>query len=85
MALRKAILGVSATGVAAGGVVLGKVGAEDTLKGFKRRNVKTGFLATPSSVFRAVQIRGVSNPICKELQLLCSFHRYGPGIEKKSE
>ena len=27
MALRKAILGVSATGVAAGGLVLGKVGA----------------------------------------------------------
>ena len=50
MALRKAILGVSATGVAAGGVVLGKVGTEDTLT---RRNVITQSLATPSAVLRA--------------------------------
>ena len=40
MALRKAILGVSATGVAAGGVVLGKVGAW--------RNMKTSALETYS-------------------------------------
>ena len=54
MAFRKAILGVSATGAVAGGVVLGKVGMEGTLTG---RIVIARFLATSSPLLRAVSLR----------------------------